>query len=97
MLENISQVRAQVQGLVVVDNGLYLLDGIHDGTVTNNSIAFVSSSGAYNAGNAVWHLDSRNSTSECYRQFLGRRFWTGQYWLIDWYCLQSRCAYAVLR
>jgi hypothetical protein len=36
-----------------VDIGMYLLDGIHDGTVTNNSIAFVSSSGAYNAGNAV--------------------------------------------
>ena len=35
------------------DIGMYLLDGIHDGTVTNNSIAFVNSSGAYNAGNAV--------------------------------------------
>jgi hypothetical protein len=36
-----------------MDIGMYLLDSIHDGTVTNNSIAFVSSSGAYNAESAV--------------------------------------------
>jgi hypothetical protein len=42
-----------------------------------------------------WHLDSRNSTSECHRQFLGWRFWTGQYWPINRHILQPRCAYAV--
>ena len=36
-----------------VDSGLYLLYGIHDGTVTNNSLGFVNSSGTSNSGNAV--------------------------------------------
>jgi hypothetical protein len=53
-----------------LDIGMYLLNGVHDGSITQNSFAFVRSGGTYNSGNAIGMLARGLSNVNIVRNFL---------------------------